>query len=180
MLDNSKRNLKWLYVGLVALLVLMLSNLFYTSLRLNNDSNKNQYQTLVGPVGPAGVGLKGDRGDSGDPGPQGPIGLTGPMGLQGAQGPMGVQGPQGLQGLQGGPGPQGPPGVDGTNGQDGQNGQDGAPGSPGANGREVELQGNDTAQEIQWRYVGEPDWRTLVRYCSLTNSCVLTVKEVIR
>ena len=37
---------------------------------------------------------------------------------------------------------------------------DGTPGQDGADGREVEMQA--TATEIQWRYAGEPTWRTLI------------------
>lgn len=45
-------------------------------------------------------------------------------------------------------------GLPGLDGQDGKNGKD------GIDGREIELGRDDT--HIQWRYIGEPEWRDLI------------------
>mgnify|MGYP000927277476 CR=1 FL=1 len=78
-------------------------------------------------------------------GPRGETGVTGPAGPQGDPGP---QGPQGIQGIPGTPGTPGANGVDGTD------------------GREVEFQ--QSATHIQWRYVGDVVWTDLVALTAIT------------
>lgn len=94
----------------------------------------------------------------GPPGPIGPQGTTG-VGLQGSLGPVGPQGVQGVIGPQGGPGPQG------SKGDPGPQGEPGAPGLP------VEFRYDADKQQIEWRYIGDLFWRTLVKNCELTNTC---------
>ncbi len=77
--------------------------------------------------------------------------ITGPRGETGAIGPAGPQGdigPQGSQGIQGIPGTPGADGADGTD------------------GREVEFQ--QSATHIQWRYVGDVLWTDLVALAAIT------------
>lgn len=77
--------------------------------------------------------------------------ITGPRGEAGAIGPAGPQGdigPQGSQGIQGIPGTPGADGADGTD------------------GREVEFQ--QSATHIQWRYVGDVLWTDLVALAAIT------------
>lgn len=91
-------------------------------------------------------------------------GPQGPMGPQGPRGPMGPRGFAGLDGKDGKDGKDGEPGSDGgtgSTGTPGADGKDGAPGEPGSDGREVQLRTND-AGDIQWRYMGEAAWTTLV------------------
>lgn len=78
----------------------------------------------------------------------GPRGETGAVGPAGPQGDPGPQGPQGVQGV---PGTPGTPGIDGIDGTD---------------GREVEFQ--QTATHIQWRYVGDVVWTDLVALSAIT------------
>lgn len=76
-----------------------------------------------------------------------------PEGQTGPQGPAGPTGPTGPAGSNGTDGAQGPAGSNGENGQ------------PGTNGREVEFRKGDT--HIQWRYVGDTEWKDLVALSDL-------------
>lgn len=84
--------------------------------------------------------------------------------------------PKDGQTVQGPPGPQGPSGANGesatgVDGQNGLNGLDGIPGEPGQPGREIELRNNPTTMALEWRYVGELSWLTLITTCEITNTC---------
>lgn len=86
----------------------------------------------------------------------------------GDQGPIGLQGIQGEQGLQGTVGPAGQPSVQGSQGEIGPQGPQGDPGAPAV---PLEIRYNDIKQQIEWRYVGDFLWTTLVQACQLTNTC---------
>jgi len=67
--------------------------------------------------------------------------------IKGSKGEKGEIGPQGIEGLQGEKGDKGDTGIN------------------GADGREIEVQKGTT--HIQWRYIGETDWRNLVSLIDL-------------
>jgi len=58
--------------------------------------------------------------------------------------------------------------IRGEAGVNGTNGTNGADGADGADGREVELQVSGTL--LQWRYVGDPSWTTLIDLATLPAS----------
>lgn len=92
----------------------------------------------------------------------------------GDQGPIGLQGIQGVGGLQGAVGPAGQPGVQGTQGEVGAIGPEGPAGpqgEPGAAAVPIEIRYNDIKKQIEWRYVGDMLWTTLVQACQLTDTC---------
>lgn len=93
-------------------------------------------------------------------------------------------GPRGEQGAQGIPGPVGERGPVGTTGRDAQEvlresqvvierttpgatGPKGEQGQPGKDAREVELQRNPQSGDIEWRYIGDRLWQTLVPVCEI-------------
>jgi hypothetical protein len=157
---SIKHESRKMWIAIVILMVLILANFGFVFAKPDSTA-----QTIVGPIGP--VGQPGEQGPTGPAGKDG-VSIIGPRGIDGKEGqpgPSGPQGPQGIAGLDGLSivGPQGPPGANGTNGTNGANGKD---------GREIELRGNDEADTVEWRYVGDENWRTLTRYCDLTNSCV--------
>lgn len=82
-----------------------------------------------------------------------------------------IQGPPG-QSIQGPPGQPGES-IQGPAGQNGQDavGIDGTPGEPGQPGREVEMRSNPANGNLEWRYVGELSWQTLITACEITNTC---------
>lgn len=149
---SIRKQSKKTWAALIVLLILILVNFGFVFARPDTTA-----QTIVGPVGPIGnqgqQGPKGDKGDTGftgSPGKDGATGQTGPSGAQGQQGPQGPTGERGLGGL---------------------NGANGADGLPGKDGREIEVRGNNDTDTIEWRYVGDTNWRVLTRYCELNNSC---------
>lgn len=89
-------------------------------------------------------------------GPPGPAGKPGTPGKDGQNGKPGIQGIAGNPGKTGSQGPKGSPGRDGLDGLDGKDGKD---------GREIELQTSPT--HIQWRYVGEAEWKNLIAIADL-------------
>lgn len=87
------------------------------------------------------------QGEPGKPGKNGQPGTSGTQGIQGPKGDKGDTGPRGLQGE------KGTPGLDGSDGKDGKD------------GREIELRVSDS--HIQWRYVGDPAWKNLIKLSEL-------------
>jgi hypothetical protein len=156
-----------LYILAVLLILITGANFVYI---VANWNSGREFQSIVGPAGPAG-----ESGTPGIPGLQGPQGERGEQGEQGTPGARGPQGEAGPQGATGSAGQDGAPGSDGLDGLQGERGTEGPQGVAGVNGREVELRGNNDTAAIEWRYVGEADdaWRVLVRYCNLTNTCVV-------
>lgn len=132
------RQMKWLSVAVVVLVVLIGAN-FYLALAKPDETT----QTIVGPVGPQGaLGLKGEKGDKGDKGDMGEPGWPGPRGETGQNGAGGVNGAHGL---------------DGRNGLNGKDGADGTNGVNGTDGRTPEYTcQNNTAM---WKYTDETTWR---------------------
>lgn len=98
-------------------------------------------------------GDKGPKGDKGDPGPQGPQGEPGKQGAKGDTGAPGAKGDAGAKGAKGDPGT---PGAKGDKGD---------PGTKGADGKQIQLQANET--HIQWGYVGESNWNNLIAISDL-------------
>ncbi len=95
--------------------------------------------------------------------------ITGKDGKDGAPGKDGADGKDGKDGIDGAPGKDGAdgaPGKDGVDGAPGKDGADGADGQPGADGREVELRTTET--HIQWRYVGDTEWKDLIALSEIT------------
>ena len=84
----------------------------------------------------------------------------------GAQGPKGETGEQGPKGEPGAKGEKGDTGAKGDKGEPGVKGDKGDTGAAGTNGKEIELQKSET--HIQWRYVGDPDWKDLVALADIT------------
>ncbi len=105
-------------------------------------------------------------------GPQGPAGPAGPVGPTGPTGPTGPQGPTGPEGPEGPEGPQGPEGDVGPEGPQGETGL------PGTDGREVEFQLDEDGLVIEWRYVGEDTWHTLVPLEDITGPQGLSAFEL--
>lgn len=83
-------------------------------------------------------------------------------------------------------GERGATGATGESGQDGVDGKDsvstvkiveavkpleGIKGDMGEAGREVEFQYNTLKSRIEWRYIGDTFWTSLVDACELTNTC---------
>jgi len=97
------------------------------------------YASLKGDKGETGA--KGDKGQTGDKGDKGPTGDAGQKGETGDKGDKGEAGANGA------------------------NGANGAEGAMGQTGREIEFNVTDT--ELQWRYVGETEWKTLATLESL-------------
>lgn len=94
--------------------------------------------------------LKGDKGETGDKGDKGQTGDKGDKGETGDAGQKGETGDKGDKG---------------EAGANGANGANGAEGAMGQTGREIEFNVTDT--ELQWRYVGETEWKTLATLESL-------------
>ena len=94
--------------------------------------------------------LKGDKGE------------TGAAGNKGEQGDKGDKGETGDAGQKGETGDKGDKGETGDKGADGANGENGAAGQAG---RVVEF--NVTETELQWRYVGDTEWKLLATLDSL-------------
>lgn len=98
--------------------------------------------------------------------------ITGKDGKDGAPGKDGADGKDGKDGIDGAPGKDGADGKDGkdgingVDGKPGADGKDGADGQPGADGREVELRTTET--HIQWRYVGDTEWKDLIALSEIT------------
>ena len=98
--------------------------------------------------------------------------ITGKDGKDGAPGKDGADGKDGKDGIDGAPGKDGADGkdgkdgIDGVDGKPGADGKDGADGQPGADGREVELRTTET--HIQWRYVGDTEWKDLIALSEIT------------
>ena len=98
--------------------------------------------------------------------------ITGKDGKDGAPGKDGADGKDGKDGIDGAPGKDGADGkdgkdgIDGADGKPGADGKDGADGQPGADGREVELRTTET--HIQWRYVGDTEWKNLIALSEIT------------
>lgn len=90
--------------------------------------------------------------------------------IQGPQGETGMQGARGAAG-QSIQGQSGSNGSNGENGKDGLNGQPGEKGDIGSPGREIELRHDPKTKQLQWRYVGDDLWSTLVNDCEITNTC---------
>lgn len=105
-------------------------------------------------------------------GPRGEQGVEGKQGIQGEQGPQGIQGIQGIAGPQGPTGATGVTGATGAQGPQGVQGEQGPPGEPGQSAREVEFRHNASKDRIEWRYVGDLNWRLLVKDCELTDTCL--------
>ena len=92
----------------------------------------------------------------------GPVGPAGPQGLMGPRGFAGLDGKDGEPGPAGEAGQTGATGTAGKDGEPGPVGPEGPQGVPGTDGREVQFQANEDG-DIQWRYMGEATWRTLIR-----------------
>ena len=103
------------------------------------------------------------KGEKGDPGAKGETGEQGPQGDPGAQGQKGDPGAKGDKGDKGDTGAKGDKGDTGAQGPVGPKGDTGA---AGTNGKEIELQKSET--HIQWRYVGDLDWKNLVALADIT------------
>ena len=97
--------------------------------------------------------LKGDKGQTGDKGPDG------------AKGDKGNDGEKGDPGDKGTTGEKGDPGEKGDTGAAGNAGNAGQAGTPGTDALPIEIQVGET--HIQWRYVGETEWKDLVSLESL-------------
>ena len=92
--------------------------------------------------------LKGQTGEKGD------------TGAEGAKGDKGEDGDKGEKGEQGVPGEKRDPGEKGEPGAAGTPGNAGAPGTPGTDAAPIELNVTDT--HIQWRLIGETEWKDLI------------------
>ena len=93
-------------------------------------------------------------------------GKDGKDGAPGKDGADGKDGKDGAPGKDGADGKDGKDGIDGVDGKPGADGKDGADGQPGADGREVELRTTET--HIQWRYVGDTEWKDLIALSEIT------------
>ncbi len=129
--------------------------------RYEGDS---EWQTLISLAD-----ITGKDGKDGAPGKDGADGKDGKDGIDGAPGKDGADGKDGKDGIDGADGKDGAdgaPGKDGVDGAPGKDGADGADGQPGADGREVELRTTET--HIQWRYVGDTEWKDLIALSEIT------------
>lgn len=119
-------------------------------------------------------GEKGEKGDIGEQGPQGEKGDPGVSGrdIELTKGDTHIQwryvGETEWKDLVALESLKGADGKDGQNGKDGIDGNDGKDGKDGVNGRDIELI-NDS-EFIQWRYIGDSDWKQLIAVADLKGS----------
>ncbi len=132
-------------------------------LRINPDTNMWEV-SYDGGASWLSLEVKATGADGKD-GADGRDGADGKDGRDGTDGKDGRDGVDGINGKDGADGADGKDGIDGKDGADGKDGKDGKDGVDGKDGREIELRVNNG--EIQWRYVGEDSWTSLISLSEL-------------
>lgn len=140
------------FIAFQLVLVLLLLSIFVISLRVAKPNNY----------------IKGQTGDTGMVDYEKvnklieqkvnsiPIPTNGINGLNGKDGKNGVDGQSIV-------GPQGPAGESGPKGEQGDIG------SPGL---QTEFRTNPNSGNLEYRYIGDDSWTTLMKQCQITNSCI--------